>query len=165
MQIRGFSRGLSLSANGTGGCHVEQLWHFRKRRFRLFWNNVNHFGFRWHSITMVPPIFPNSPLLLFCLQHYMASASGWEYVSQCVGCRDANRDSVLSLTACVAPYEACTCNVCRRQHPSFRNLALRTVHYHMFNVLNLELTREVTYLQYLIACGFNLEDSLRLLPP
>jgi hypothetical protein len=94
----------------------------------------------------------------------------WRFIcfegrAQKLGCRDEGRERIRSPAGCVAPRERCACNVCRRQPPSLRDLAQRTFHYHMFNVHKLQLTREVTYREYVFAYGFNLEDSLRLLSP
>jgi hypothetical protein len=44
----------------------------------FLWENINYFGFRRHSIRMVPPISLNGPPRLLCLQHYMAASSGWD---------------------------------------------------------------------------------------
>jgi hypothetical protein len=132
----------------------------------FLWENIDQYGYRRHSITIVPPIFPDDPLRLLFLRHHMAAASGWEYTSRCIACRDPRRDIVRPLAGCVAPQQVCQCNVCRRQPPSLRDLALHTVHTLGFDVANFKLTREVTYRKYLYACGFIVAgDVTSLLPP
>jgi hypothetical protein len=94
----------------------------------------------------------------------MAASSGWDYVSRCHVCTDVNRDSVRPLRGCVAPIVPCSCRVCRRQPPTLRNQALRTVHF-LFNIHRFELTRDVTFQQYVFAAGSNRVDTLHQLPP
>jgi hypothetical protein len=50
--------------------------------------------------------------------------------------------------------------------PSLRDLALHTVHTLSFDVAKFKLTREVTYRQYLFACGFTVAgEATPLIPP
>jgi hypothetical protein len=56
--------------------------------FHFLWQNVNQYGYRRHSMTVSPPIFPDGPPRPSFLRHYLAAASGWEYTSRCVACRE-----------------------------------------------------------------------------
>ena len=80
-----------------------------------------------------------------CLQHYNIASSGWTLGSGCTLCLDAYRQSILPLTACKAPLEAC------------RSLRI--------NIERFELTRDVTYSQYRHAVDTKRVDIERLLPP
>jgi hypothetical protein len=123
------------------------------------------FVFRWHSITLIPPLSLNGPPRLLCLQHYMAASSGWDYVSRCNVCRELYRDGIRPLAGSVATYDPCSCDY-RRQPPPLRDLALRTVHTFVLNVDRFELTRDVTLPQYLfrqfIPCRYVATASSRI---
>jgi hypothetical protein len=151
-----------LGIDTSGFCDIMANVDF----VHFLWENVNQYGYRRHSITMAPPIFPDGPLRLLFLRHHITAACGWEYTSRCVACRDLHRYIVRPLAGCVAPLEVSSCNVYRRQTPSLRDLALHTVHTIALDLPNVKLTREVTYRQYLFACGFIVAgDATSLLPP
>ena len=93
----------------------------------FIWRFIGHeFLFRRHAITILP--YPNSgtPRLL-CLRYYNVPSIWWLFGLGCVGCQDTARENVRALTGCVGPAEACACTICRRQPPSFRDLAAHTV--------------------------------------
>jgi hypothetical protein len=69
------------------------------------WENFDHFGFRRHSITLIPDIRNQGRPRMSCLRHYMAAGSGWEYVSRCLMCEEEYREDTRLFTYCSAPGE------------------------------------------------------------
>ena len=120
--------------------------------------------FRRHAITILPD--PTSGTLrCLCLQHYNIASSGWTLGSGCTLCLDAYRQSILPLTACKAPLEACRCSICIRQPSSLQHLATQAVLSLRIDIESFELTRDVTYSQNRHAVDTKLVDIERLLPP
>ena len=97
---------------------------------------------------LTPPVLTSG----CCLRHYDVPSVRWSFGSGCAICRDMAREQVRPLTGCLAPDDACLCNICTRQPPSLRDVAF-TGHFTL--VLNIErfrLMRNVTYSQYRSAC-------------
>ena len=133
--------------------------------FHFIWRNIRgDFLFRRHAITIFPD--PNSGTQrCLCLQHYNIASSGWTLGSGCTLSLNAYRQSILPLTACKAPLEACRCSICIRQPSSLQHLATQAVLSLRINIERFELMRYVTYSQYRHAVDTNRVDIERLLPP
>ena len=114
----------------------------------LMWRTVEvQYAFRKHAITILPD--PGSTnLRVLCLRYYDVVSVGWSFGSECAICRDASREMACPLNECLAPAEACTCNICTRQVPSLKDLAFNAHFFLSFNIEQFELTLGVTYNQY-----------------
>ena len=89
------------------------------------WRNVERFGLRIHSITLIPSDDYTLPLMR-CLRDYMALSEGWRYRGNCYQYVDEYCDALRVLCDYRSLFDDCSCNVCRRQPPSMHLAALHT---------------------------------------
>ena len=117
------------------------------------WRNVEaQYTFRRHAITILPDQ-DGFTLRLLCIRHYDVPSAGWTFSSACTACSAMARDQVRPLTGCLAPDEACRCNICTRRPPSLRALTFHSYFTLVLNIKQFRLTRHVTYSQYRAACS------------
>jgi hypothetical protein len=116
----------------------------------FIWNNYAQFNFQWNALTLLPDSSSNAPRLL-CLRYYRVESMGWTFGTGCVPCGDELLTNIRLFIRCVAPGEPCQCNICRRQPPILRDMSSHVMFTLTCNVDRLELTRDVTFWQYVYA--------------
>jgi hypothetical protein len=105
-----------------------------------------------------------TPGRLLCLRHYRVASMGWAFVSRCDPCMVRYRESLRPHTGCIAPAGPCNCNVCVRQPPSLRDMASRTLFGLSLNPDRFEMTRDVTYSEFVHAVKSGWARASRCLP-
>jgi hypothetical protein len=98
-------------------------------------------------MTILPDPSSVAPRLL-CLRYYRVASTGWTFGSGCVSCQEELRPPILPFTSCVAPGEPCQCKICRRQPPTLKDLASHFMFTLTCNLERFEVTRDVTFRQY-----------------
>ena len=121
------------------------------------------YAFRRHAITILPDQDGFTTRLL-CIRHYDEPSAGWNFCSGCTICAGVAREQGRPFTGCLAPAEACGCNICTRRLPSLKALAFHTYFALVRNIEQFKPTRHVTYSHYRAPCGSGLFDIERLLP-
>jgi hypothetical protein len=120
-------------------------------------------GFWRNAMTFLP----ESPIThgrLLCLRHYRIARVGWSFLSDCVTCADLLQERLRSVTGGLVPAEASACNICRRQPPTLRDMALHTVFTVSRNMHLFDVKRDVTYEQYVSAITSGRATVTGLLP-
>jgi hypothetical protein len=128
------------------------------------WQNRDMAVFQRHVLTFLP-ISPFTHRRLLCIRYYKVASTAWSFTSGCVTCADNFRERLRHNTGCVAPDEACVCNIFRRQPPTLRDMALLTLCIMSINMPRFEVTRYVTYGQYVGALTSGRATGTGLLPP
>ena len=82
------------------------------------------YAFRRHAITLFP-VRERFTIRLLCVRHYDVPSVGWTFSSGCSIFDAAARDQIRPFTGCLAPAEACRCNICTRRPPSLKALAFK----------------------------------------
>ena len=98
---------------------------------------------------------------LLRLQYYRASSDGWKDEANCDDCVVQFRQHLGHLSNCRLP-ENCSCNICRRQPPSLRNIRSAIV---FRNDRRFELTVNTTFGEYVYAVELGAARLGQLLPP
>ena len=79
------------------------------------WMNLEaQFAFRRHAITILPDQDGFITRLL-CIRHYDVPSAGWTFSSGCTIYSGVGRVQIRPFTVCLAPAEACSCNICTRR--------------------------------------------------
>ena len=126
------------------------VWRGASRIFQVEDGTTNQFG--------------RAPARRLYLKLYRTESAGWDCDVRCATCLEVFRDVTRPHTAYVAP-GPCVCNICRRQPPSLFASASNIVFIMVFSLERFELTRDVTYEQYVYAVSSNRVSGWILLPP
>jgi hypothetical protein len=125
--------------------------------------NNDMLGFRRHALTFLPDS-TNAYGRLLCLRHNRVACMWWTFVSGCVQCRNHFRERLRPRTGCLAPAVTCSCNICRRQPPTLRDMSSQVLFTMSCNLDLFELTRDVTHEQYVYANTSGQTGVLGVLP-
>jgi hypothetical protein len=126
--------------------------------------NNDMLGFRRYALTFLPTSLHDHGRLL-CLRHYRVASMGWSFSSRCVPCADNFRERLRPLTGCLAPAEASSCTICRRQPLILRDMALQVLFTMSYNIERFEFTCDVTHQQYGHALSSGRSTVTGFLPP
>jgi predicted amidophosphoribosyltransferase len=72
----------------------------------------------------------DTPTVLY-LNHYRATSDGWSSVNVCDECMEDFKRILLPFVGNCTSDPSCRCNVCLRQPPSLKNLALYSFQSHI----------------------------------
>ena len=135
------------------------------------WNAYERFSMKKYAITILP--VHNAPTRLrlidtslsnnrlLCLQYYRAASDGWKDEANCDDCVVQLRQDLVHLSNCRLP-DNCSCNICRKQPPSLRNICSTIV---FRNERFFELTTNTTFEEYVYAVELGAARLGQLLPP
>jgi len=125
--------------------------------------NFEQFSFKKYAMILLPSENTSVPRLLF-LKYYRAESDGWNSSLQCSTCMLEYRDTIHPFTNCRKPSD-CYCNICKRQSASLFASATHALFNLVFNLDRFQMTKDVTYQQYLYVVNSNRFSNWKLIPP
>jgi hypothetical protein len=114
-------------------------------------------------MTLVPSVNTSIPRLLN-LTYYRTESDGWKASAHWNTCYKDYKRTLIPFCRCTNSIN-CSCNICRRQSPSLRDLAANVVYKYSFNLEHSELTQDMTYDLYVYAVNSKRFYDWKLLPP